>query len=211
MSRYDRSEATVTESHEVVVIDYGAGNLFSISRALEWVGNQVRTVPSADEWVQVPTVVIPGVGAFGEGMRNLSERGLVEPIVEHVATGGRVVGICLGAQLLLESSPEFGTHSGLGLIPGVARSLKPTVARVPHVGWARTDSPNPAVSGWFYFVHSFALAPSQNESILATASHGDLEFVAAVRMGRVTGVQFHPEKSGPRGLRLLEGLVNGSV
>ena len=201
----------MAESREVVVIDYGAGNLFSISRALESVGRDVRVVSSGDDWVHAPTVVIPGVGAFGEGMRNLSERGLVEPIVEHVATGGRVVGICLGAQLLLESSPEFGTHSGLGLIPGVVQTLEPTVARVPHVGWARTDSPKPAASGWFYFVHSFALAPSQKESILATASHGDREFVAAVRMGRVTGVQFHPEKSGPRGLRLLEGLVNGSV
>ena len=201
----------MAESRDVVVIDYGAGNLFSISRALESVGRDVRVVSSGDDWVQAPTVVIPGVGAFGEGMRNLAGRGLVQPILDHVDSGGRVVGICLGAQLLLDSSPEFGTHDGLGLIPGAAQSLDPTVARVPHVGWACAESSNSDVSGWFYFVHSFALAPSREDSVLATASHGGQEFVAAIRMGRVTGVQFHPEKSGPRGLRLLEGLVNGSI
>lgn len=199
------------ESRSVVVVDYGAGNLFSISRALETVGSEVQVVSSADEWVDAPTLVIPGVGAFGEGMRNLKERGLAQPIREHAESGRRVLGICLGAQLLLESSPEFGTHQGLGLIPGAVESLDPATARVPHVGWANTESSTPAMSGWFYFVHSFRLAPSQAHSALATARHGEREFVAAIRAGKVTGVQFHPEKSGPRGLELLGGLVNGSV
>ena len=162
-------------------------------------------------WVDAPTLVIPGVGAFGEGMRNLKARGLAQPIREHAESGRRVLGICLGAQLLLESSPEFGTHQGLGLIPGAVESLDPATARVPHVGWAHTESSTPAMSGWFYFVHSFRLAPSQAHSALATARHGEREFVAAIRVGRVTGVQFHPEKSGPQGLELLGGLINGSV
>jgi glutamine amidotransferase len=199
------------ESRSVVVVDYGAGNLFSISRALEAVGSEVRIVSSAEDWVRAATVVIPGVGAFGEGMRNLKARGLVHPIREHAESGRRVLGICLGAQLLLETSPEFGTHEGLGLIPGSVESLDPAIARVPHVGWAHTESSSPAMSGWFYFVHSFRLAPRQAHVALATARHGEGEFVAAVRVGKVTGVQFHPEKSGPQGLELLGGLVNGSV
>jgi len=199
------------KSRSVVVVDYGAGNLFSISRALEAVGTEVRIVSSAKDWVRAATVVIPGVGAFGEGMRNLKKRGLTQPIQEHANSGGRVLGICLGAQLLLETSPEFGSHEGLGLIPGSVESLDPAMARVPHVGWAHTESSTPAMSGWFYFVHSFRLAPSQAHAALATARHGEREFVAAIRVGKVTGVQFHPEKSGPRGLELLGGLVNGSV
>lgn len=201
----------MSESRSVVVVDYGAGNLFSISRALEEIGSEVRIVSSAEGWVRAATIVIPGVGAYGEGMRNLKERGLTQPIQEHAATGGRVLGICLGAQLLLEISPEFGTHEGLGLIPGAVEPLDPATARVPHVGWAHAESLSPAMSGWFYFVHSFRLAPSQAHAALATARHGDRDFVAAIRVGKVTGVQFHPEKSGPKGLELLRGLVNGSV
>ena len=199
------------ESRSVVVVDYGAGNLFSISRARETVGTEVRIVSSAEDWVRAATVVIPGVGAFGEGMRNLKERGLTQPIQEHANTGGRVRGKCLGAQQLRETSPEFGSHQGLGLIPGAVESLDPAPARVPPVGWAPPESSTPALSGGFYFGHSFRLAPSQAHAALATSRHGEGEFVAAIRVGKVTGVQFHPEKSGSQGLELLDGLVNGSV
>jgi imidazole glycerol-phosphate synthase subunit HisH len=196
----------------VQLVDYRAGNLFSIRRALEVVGAEVTVVRTASDWAQDGThVVLPGVGAYAAGMEALVAEGLDAGLRERVATGIPLLGICLGAQLLFEHSDEFGRHPGLGLLPGEVRLLPTTAGRVPHIGWAACDRTGgtshpvlPAVDGsWMYFVHSFHFEPAPPAHRLLSASAGAAPFTAAAGAGNVLGVQFHPERSGEDGLALL--------
>lgn len=209
-------------TNRVALIDYGAGNMFSIENALRSVAGDVSTVTDEDEWHELDpnVVVLPGVGAFGKGMEALGRRGLTTLLVEHSAGGRPLLGICLGAQLLLSSSSEFGRHTGLDVIEGSAEPFDESIVRVPHIGWAQIHesraSPCPLLDGipngaWMYFVHSFHLQPSHERDVLATTQLGSTSFTSAIEHGRTFGVQFHPEKSGPLGLRILHNFVNLEV
>ena len=211
-------EATVT------VVDYGLGNLFSVSRALESQGARVRVTSDPDEVASADRLVLPGVGAFGDGMAGLASRGLVEPIRAFARTGRPLFGICLGTQLLMDEGREFGTHRGLGLVPGSVGPFddqKGRAEKIPHVGWNAIRPKTPrgwqgtllsdtAVGTPMYFTHSFVIRPDRSEDIVAVADYAGSEVCAVLRHDNVSGSQFHPEKSGPAGLALLARVVSGS-
>lgn len=196
----------------IAVIDYGMGNLRSVQKALEHVGADVEITRDHAHIRGASSLVLPGVGAFPKAMQAIREHGLDQVIGERVDAGVPVLGICLGMQLLFERSTEMGGADGLGLLPGEVRELDAPGLKIPQIGWNavtwRRESPlleglsDPAA---FYHVHSFAPAAS-NGVVLGTADYGS-EFVSAVQGDGVYGVQFHPEKSGPDGLRLLRNFT----
>lgn len=191
---------------KIVVPDLGLSNLWSARRALEALGHEVVATADARLVEKAETIVLPGVGAFAEAMRRLAETGVGPAIRGAAASGAGVVGICLGMQLLFDSSEEGGESRGLGLLRGRVRRLS-GAARVPHVGWNRVE-PTAAgrdlfsSGGDFYFVHSYVAEPTQEGTVLARCLHGEW-FPAAVAARRCIGFQFHPEKSGAPGVRLL--------
>ena len=191
----------------IAVVDHGAGNLVSIGQGLERAGAKVRIADSASGLRGVEGVVLPGVGTTGAAMARLSSAGLVEPLRDYP---GPLLGICVGLQLFFEHSEEDGTDA-LGLMPGRVRRLD-DAPLLPHIGWNDISIRNdPLFSGiddgtTFYFVHSFAVAPSDPTAVIATAQYG-ADFVAAARSGMRVGVQFHPERSGPAALRMLANFV----
>ncbi len=196
----------------VQLVDYRAGNLFSIRRALEVVGAEVSIVRTRSDWDDSAThVVLPGVGAYATGMTALRDAGLDVGLRERARKGLPLLGICLGAQLLFERSDEFGRHEGLGLLAGEVALLPADSGRVPHIGWAPCAGQegllHPVLQGiaapWFYFVHSYYFAPQSPTRRLLSATVGRVEFTAAAGYESVLGVQFHPERSGEAGLDLL--------
>lgn len=204
----------------VVVVDHGRGNLRSVVNALEHLGNRVVVATSHQEIVDAGPVILPGVGAFAEAMRGLTSSGFADALREHVTRGRPLLGICLGMQLLLEASEEFGLSKGLSFLPGRVVTLAGNGARVPHVGWSRV---HPSPDGWsdtplrdlvpgsrLYFVHSFEARPSDPNHVLAVCDHDRVKITAAVKNELVVGVQFHPEKSGPAGLAILRAFCGGT-
>jgi glutamine amidotransferase len=199
---------------KVVVVDYGIGNLHSVVKALRHEGGDVTISSDAGEITTAERLVLPGVGAFGDGMRELTERKLIEPLRAFVATGRPFLGICLGMQLLLDESEEFGRREGLGIIPGKVVAIPSTKGlKIPHIGWNEIAPPpgqtwegsllaEVPVGTSVYFVHSFAAVPEEQYR-LADALYGGFRVSAAIRKDNVTGCQFHPEKSGPVGLRVV--------
>lgn len=197
----------------VVVVDSGVGNIPNAVRGLERAGATVTLTREPDVVAAAGRLVLPGVGAFPAAMALLEERGLVEALRSAVRGGASLLGICLGHQLLFVSSDEFGTTRGLGLLPGRVRRL-PSGIRTPHMGWTRVRArrDDPLMDGlgedpWMYFVHSFAAEPADDSDSLAEVSLDGHRVCAAVRRGRVCGVQFHPEKSGEAGSRLLANFL----
>lgn len=205
---------------EVTVIDYGIGNLFSVQRSLEHCGATVTVSADPATILASSRLVLPGVGAFGNAMAALAERNLVAPIREVAASGKPLIGICLGMQLLLSESEEFGRTEGLNLIPGrvVAvpdHDIDGKSLKIPHIGW---NALVPCASeGWLhpllkdnragdamYFVHSFMAIPDDPASRLADCHYGGNAISAIIGRNNVFGCQFHPEKSGESGLRLLK-------
>lgn len=206
-------------SLQVTVIDYGIGNVHSVVKALAFHGAAVSLSDQPDAIARADRLVLPGVGAFADGMKGLRERGLVEPIRAFVRTGRPFAGICLGMQLLLARSEEFGEHEGLGIIPGSVVAIPPTPGvKIPHIGWNRIE-PRPggtwsgtALEGtepgtMVYFVHSFTAQPRDESDRLADAWYGGHRISAAVRHENVYGFQFHPEKSGTAGLQILANFL----
>ena len=192
----------------IAILDYGMGNLRSVEKALERVGATPRVTRDHDEIRAADRIVLPGVGAFPKAMAAIREYGLDEVLRERVEAHVPVLGICLGMQLLFERSSELGGADGLGLLPGEVRALDAPGLKVPQIGWnaVRWRGQSPLVAGLgpetaFYHVHSFAPAAGE-DVVLGTATYG-ADFVSAVQSNGVAGVQFHPEKSGPAGLRLL--------
>lgn len=195
----------------VTIVDYGSGNLRSVQKAFEKLGSSARITDDPQVVAESERVVLPGVGAFGDAMRALRDRGLVEPIVAHVRADKPFFGICMGLQLLFETGLEGGRHEGLGLLPGeVVRFDLPAGLKVPHMGWNTVRWRGPAVGGdaggWYYFVHSYHARPRDEAAIAAVTDYGG-EFVAAVARGRLFATQFHPEKSQTAGLRLLSSFI----
>jgi glutamine amidotransferase len=197
----------------IAVADYGAGNLVSIARALEVVGAEPIVIRDAEALRGADALIVPGVGAAGPAMERLRRRGLVEPIRAWIAAGRPFLGICLGLQLLFDRSDEDGALT-LGALAGRTVRLDgaPTL---PHIGWNTVDQlvpGQPLFAGIetgtsFYFVHSYVAAPLDPAIVLAESEHGS-RFPAAIGAGSLLGVQFHPERSGADGLRLLANFVN---
>jgi len=202
----------------IAVIDYGMGNRRSVQKALEHVGAQVTITRDHDELREAAGLVLPGVGAFPQAMRNLRALGLVELIDERVARGMPLLGICLGMQLLFDSSEEHGGEAGLGLIAGEVTRIEAGGLRIPHIGWNEVrferessltrELPQPGCP--FYHVHSFAARPRDGEAVIGTTEYGE-RFATIVGRDRVLGVQFHPEKSSRHGLRMLRSFVGACV
>ena len=198
----------------LAVIDYGAGNIVSIEQALTTVGAEVALAHDADSLRDADALVVPGVGAAGPAMDRLATRGLTEPIRAWLAADRPFLGICLGLQLLFDGSDEDGAAT-LGVLRGRTIQI-PDAPTLPHIGWNQVERtrPHPLFDGIadradFYFVHSFAGLPdgTTRDVILATTDHGR-PFVSAVGRGSLLGVQFHPERSGADGLRLLANFVD---
>lgn len=194
----------------VVVVNYGMGNIRSVVNAFAAVGCRARVSTDPRDLDHAGSVVLPGVGAFGDGMTKLRSGGWLEPLTAAADRGAPVLGICLGMQLLADTSTEHGEHQGLGWIPGRVQRLPgtdPTI-RIPHIGWndVAPVAPSPLLDGLgpapsFYFVHSFAME-ADAAGVTAVCDHG-ARFAAVVQRDTVFGVQFHPEKSHRAGLRLL--------
>jgi imidazole glycerol phosphate synthase glutamine amidotransferase subunit len=197
----------------ITLLDYGAGNVRSVINAIEHLGETVTVVAAPEDIVSADKLVFPGVGAFGSMMEILHERGYVVPLTTYLHSGRPFLGICLGMQALFEFSEEsFGT-SGLGILKGGVRRFDIDLA-VPHIGWNgfKCKQPSPLFNGLngnekVYFVHSYHVVPQDAEVILSTTDYG-YEFVSAVQSGPMIGTQFHPEKSGEVGLRLLENFIS---
>jgi imidazole glycerol-phosphate synthase subunit HisH len=196
------------------VIDYGMGNRRSVQKALERRGARAPVTRDLDELGRCHGLVLPGVGAFPLAMENLRELGLDELIRSQVGSGIPLLGICLGMQLLFESSEELGGATGLAILPGrVTRLLAPGL-RIPHIGWSevRWERPSPLTEGLpmegcpFYHVHSFAARPGASEDVVGSTEYGE-RFATVVARERVFGVQFHPEKSSRHGLELVGNFV----
>lgn len=200
---------------DVVIVDYGLGNLWSVKNAFEFMGANV-TLSGAPEVVAASKkLVLPGVGSFGTGMNNLHERGLIDALNEAVLNKGTpILGICLGMQLLADASEEAPNARGLGWIPGQVRKFTDKTLRLPHMGFngASADAVNPlfetgiAPPDDFYFVHSYCFVPDDSGHVLARTRYGD-EFTSAVRKDSIFGVQFHPEKSQSSGLKLISRFI----
>ena len=196
----------------IAIIDYGVGNLFSLAHSLKAVGAQAVVTGDAEAISRAERVILPGVGAFGDAARKLRQNGLDALVRQIAARGTPIMGICLGMQLLLDKSYEFGEHVGLGLIPGEVRPIAeviPAELKIPHIGWNALDirKPHPILANirpgdCVYFVHSYYGARC-DESVIATAEYG-APLTAVVARGNVCGCQFHPEKSGDKGLSILK-------
>ena len=196
----------------ITLLDYGAGNVRSVVNAIESLGETVRTVAAAEDILTAEKLVFPGVGAFGSMMEILNREGYVAPLKAYLASGRPFLGICLGLHALFESSEEAPAAEGLGFIRGTVKRFAVDCA-VPHIGWNGLAIRQPAslfkgLQGdeKFYFVHSFHVAPEDPEVVLTTTDYG-YSFVSAIRKGPVVATQFHPEKSGRNGLRLLENFI----
>jgi glutamine amidotransferase len=192
----------------IAIVDYGVGNIRSVERALVHVGAEAKLTADPTELKQADGIVLPGVGAFAPALAKLSERGLGRLIAELARGGKPVLGVCLGYQLLFDESTEHGRHQGLGLLPG--RIVEVTNSdRLPVIGWCRVTETGDsrlwdgiADQSYFYFVHSFT--PERSSDGIACSEHSP---AAAAARGNVMGTQFHPEKSGPDGLRLYANFV----
>jgi glutamine amidotransferase len=196
----------------VGLVDYGSGNLRSVGKALEAAGATVPLIRSAAELETLDAVVVPGVGSFGDCARNLRSTGLWEPIKDWIRAGKPYLGICLGYQLLFESSEESPGVEGLGVLPGSVVRFPAGPLKVPHMGWNTLEAPRgPLYQGLgeapsFYFVHSFHPVPADSAVVSATCVYG-ASFAASVSAGSLHAVQFHPEKSQAAGLALLRSFL----
>ncbi len=193
----------------LLLIDYGMGNLRSVSKALERVGFSVKVSSDPEEVKKAEVLVLPGVGAFRDAMENLKKLGLLKEILRHIEKGKPYMGICLGLQLLFERSYEFGETEGFGVLEGEVVLLPPKV-KVPHIGWNQLwrQKPSDLLNGikegeYFYFVHSYHVVPKRQDIVLTTTDYG-IDFVSSIEYENIFAVQFHPEKSQKAGLRLLE-------
>jgi imidazole glycerol-phosphate synthase subunit HisH len=196
----------------VAVIDYDAGNTLSVTRALEKVGARVDLTPDPERLARADAVVLPGVGAFGDCVGKLEERGMDAACREEFASGKPFLGVCVGLQVLFEGSEESPGVEGLGILPGSVVRFRAGDLKVPHIGWNRLDPAreHPLLKGLdgeaFYFVHSYYPEPAERDDVLATAEYGGT-FCAAAGRDNLAAVQFHPEKSSRAGLGLYENFL----
>lgn len=202
----------MADSLRVAVIDYDAGNTLSVTRALQKAGAAVELTSDPDRVTRAEAVVLPGVGAFGDCVKKLAERGMDDACREAYAAGKPFLGVCVGLQVLFEGSEESPGIEGLGILPGTVRRLAVGNLKVPHMGWndLRAMREHRVLEGLdgesFYFVHSFYPEPDEESDLLATSDYG-AEFCAAAGRENLAAVQFHPEKSSRAGLKLYENFL----
>ena len=207
----------------IVVIDYGIGNILSVVRAFEHHNVHVKVTDSPSDIVNARSLVLPGVGAFGDGMQGLREKRLIEPILEYCLKERPFLGICLGMQMMMDSSEEFNYNAGLGIISGTVKKIQGsgsdgTPHKIPHIGWNELIPPHDTL--WdrtildglapgtaMYFVHSFTPVPNDPDNRLSDCSYDGLVISAVIRKGNLYGCQFHPEKSGKAGLHLIKNFI----
>lgn len=197
----------------ITIIDYGMGNLRSAQKAFEFIGYEAQISDDIDIITASEKIVLPGVGAFSDAMEKLNSSGISEIIKQKTSSGTPFLGICLGMQLVFDKSYEGGEFQGLGLIKGeIKRFDIPKGYKVPHIGWNKLKmKDNPLFKGlcgdiYTYFVHSFHAVTEDNDAVIATCDYG-VEFTAAVNKDNIFATQFHPEKSGDSGLKMLENFA----
>ncbi|ATX80474.1 glutamine amidotransferase [Mariprofundus aestuarium] len=202
------------------LVNYGMGNLHSVAKALEKAGGDVELVSDAESLKNYDRIVLPGVGAFRDCIGALKESGMDAAIKAEIAAGKPFLGICLGMQVLMDQSLEFGRHKGLGLIPGIVTHFPEDHAargfKIPHMGWNdvifSSEKPqhpvlSPLAGKQVYYVHSYCCMPENPDHLLAACSYGNYPFAAAVGRDNIVAVQFHPEKSQSAGLALMEAFL----
>lgn len=215
----------INRDNKVAVVDYGLGNLFSLERALRHVGADPEITADEETLMGAAGIILPGVGAFKDGMQRLEQRALVNPMLKFAESGKPVLGVCLGMQLLFDASEEFGHYQGLGLVAGkvirlLASDQDGRRVKIPHIGWNELHPAQENLS-WestnlcglkpgdaAYFVHSYVPKPLADRCAVAKMNYGGHWYCAAIEQGNISGVQFHPEKSGEVGLRILGNFVN---
>lgn len=196
----------------LALIDYGVGNLHSVAKALESVGGDVKLTCAADDIELADKIILPGVGAFGDCMKNLSATGLIPTIKAQIAAGKPILGICVGLQILFEGSEESPNVDGLKIFSGHVKKICAGDLKIPHMGWNSIKFSDSklfkGLSGepYFYFVHSYHAAPADKNIIAATTNYGET-VTAAIEHDNIFATQFHPEKSGDVGLHVLKNFV----
>jgi imidazole glycerol-phosphate synthase subunit HisH len=218
---------------KAVLVDYDICNMFSVKQACERAGLEASVTSNLKEIQNADVVVLPGIGAFGDAMSALKRLDLVEPLKDIAASGKPLFGICLGLQLLMNESHEFGHHKGLGIIPGVVKKFdRPHEGapqqslKVPHVGWNKIHVPDQSANtgsssknawegsplegidsgSFFYFVHSYYVEPASEEHVMCRTTYGNYDFCSGVRWNNVHAVQFHPERSGSVGMQIYKNI-----
>jgi len=214
------------KNNNLVIIDYGLGNLFNLKRALDYLGINCIISKDSEEILSASKLILPGVGAFGAGMKGLVSNGLIPVLEKYVTTGKPLLGICLGMQLLMESSEEYGYNRGLGFVKGEVLSFKSKVDnlikyKVPQIGWNRLEPANKNKSFWhktilsdignsnidqsyMYFIHSFYVKVGDSKDTLANSNYAEQTYCSVLKKDQIYGVQFHPELSGELGLKILK-------
>jgi imidazole glycerol-phosphate synthase subunit HisH len=198
----------------IAIIDYNMGNLLSVSKALESVGGDIKIIDNPDELKNASGIILPGVGNFGEGMEHLRKRGFEAPLLEIINSGIPFLGICLGMQMLMEYSEEAPGVTGLGIFKGGVLKFPAGKEKVPHMGWNNISIEqknsvaltNIEESSYFYFVHSYYVAP-EDKSVVAASCSYITDFAAAVGSKNIFATQFHPEKSQDKGLLILKNFI----
>ncbi len=195
----------------IFIIDYGAGNLHSVKKALNYLNVPSKIITSPKDLKPGEKVILPGVGAFGHGINSLHETGFYDVLQEHMMKEYPIFGICLGMQLLLSQSQEMGTYKGLNAIDGNVERFDDTNDKVPQIGWNAVEVKDDSIlfkdipsGSHFYFVHSYFCAPKDSSSIVGYSSYAGKKFCAAIEKNSIFAVQFHPEKSAEIGLKLLQ-------
>ena len=209
---------------KVIVLDYGLGNLLSVKRAIEMCDAEVSICSDVNEIKNADYLVLPGVGNFSVAMIELQSRGFLDELKQYAELDRPLLGICLGMQMLFDSSEEQGLHNGLGIIPGEVKAIPPqnehlVSHKIPHIGWARIDNINfrddtrailstDDFGRYYYFVHSFQGHPVNEDHLIASISYNQLTITAMVQKDYVIGCQFHPEKSGSNGIELIQRFIS---
>ena len=211
---------------KITLIDCGLGNIKSVQRAFEILGSNILISSDGVDVAQSEKIVLPGVGTFSDGMKGLKKNNLVEPIIKFVESGKPILGICLGMQLMFEYGEEFGDHDGLGIIKGKVVSIpfqsesEKFRRKVPHIGWnqLKINSKNNQnilngveTNDYFYFVHSYMGVLGDDNDLLASSNYEGLDIVAGMRKENIIGLQFHPEKSGEKGLRIIQNFIDLNI
>ena len=196
----------------IILIDYGVGNLYSVAKAVAYVGGDVKISGSVDDLKRAEKIILPGVGAFGDCMKNLEATGLIPTLKQEVSNGKKILGICVGMQILFAGSEESPCVDGLKIFGGQVRKIQAGDLKIPHMGWnSVTFGDSKLFAGlsgapYFYFVHSFCAVPDDKKIIAATTTYGE-KITAALEFENIFATQFHPEKSGDVGLHVLKNFV----
>ena len=200
----------------IAVIDYGVGNLFSVQKAFSYLGADAKITSDERDMVSAEKLVLPGVGAFGDCMNNLEATGLIPVLKSEIEKGKPLLGICVGLQILFDGSEESPGAKGLGIISGRIKKINAPTLKVPHIGWNSLEVRAPrqrndlfagvSKSSYVYFVHSYHAVPDDGSVITATTEYGE-KLTAAVALGNVQATQFHPEKSGDVGLKIIKNFI----